>query len=300
MARKRDRDGKKTGFGYLMRHFTKKHRVSIMDHGLENEVWYMYISPLRIMLAILGLMIAMFAIVVTLVVYTPILDSLPGYPGKKAREMLIDNIMKVDSLQYEMRVLQAYSDNINLLLEGKLPALPAPVQPSDTVSSDKILIPPSKADSLLRAQLEEEGRYGLVNGVLTPSGTVVRRMEFIAPLSGEVISGFDPANGRFGTGIIPSGPQHVAAAQGGTVVMSQWTPEDGNTIQIQHGDNYISFYKHNSQLLKRVGDRVEAGEVISYVEPGVVDNATRPSGEFIFELWADGVPVDPQKYVIFQ
>ena len=90
------------------------------------------------------------------------------------------------------------------------------------------------------------------------------------------------------------------AAQAGTVVMSQWTPEDGNTIQIQHGDNYLSFYKHNSQLLKRVGDRVETGEVIGYVEPGVVDNATRPSGEFIFELWADGHPADPEKYVIFQ
>ena len=33
---------------------------------------------------------------------------------------------------------------------------------------------------------------------------------------------------------------------------------------------------------------------------GVVDNATRPSGEFIFELWADGHPADPEKYVIFQ
>ena len=125
-------------------------------------------------------------------------------------------------------------------------------------------------------------------------------MEFIAPVKGEVISRFDPGRNMFGTGIVPDGAQQVVAAQAGTVVMSQWTPEDGNTIQIQHGDNYLSFYKHNSQLLKRVGDRVETGEVIGYVEPGVVDNPPRPSGEFIFELWADGHPADPEKYVIFQ
>lgn len=300
MANKRNKQGRDAGFGYLMRNFTKKHRVSVMDRGLESEVWYMYISPMRITLAIIGLLIAMFAIVVTLVVYTPVLDSLPGYPGRKAREMLMDNILKVDSLEYEMQVMQAYSNNIDLILQGKIPSLPSAIHPSDTVSSDKTLIAPSPADSLLRAQLEGDGRYALVNGILTPSGTVVRRMEFAAPVQGEVISAFNPAVGSFGTGVVPSGPQHVVAAQGGTVVMSQWTPEDGYTIQIQHGDNYISFYKHNSQLLKRVGDRVEAGEVISYIEPGVVDNATRPSGEFIFEIWADGVPVDPQKYVIFQ
>lgn len=299
MAKKRERKGRGAGFGYLLRNFTKKHRVSIMDRGLESEVWYMYISPLRITLAVTGLLIAMFAIVVTLVVYTPVLDSLPGYPGRKAREMLIENIMKVDSLQYEMRVLQAYSNNIDLILQGKIPSLPA-AQPSDSISSDKGLVPPSAADSLLRTQLEGDGRYALINGVLTPSGTVVKRMEFTAPIEGEIISEFNPAAGSFGIGIVPSVAQHVVAAQAGTVVMSQWTPEDGYTIQIQHGDNYLTFYKHNSQLLKQVGDRVEAGEVISYIEPGVVDNATRPSGEFIFELWADGVPVDPQKYVIFQ
>ena len=275
MGKQKNDNKIRTGLGYLLRNFTKKHRVSVRDRELEREVWYMYISPMRMVLAVLGVLLVMFAVVVTAVVYTPILDTLPGYPGKKAREILLANIERIDSLEYSLRIMQAYSDN-------------------------EALVPPSAADSLLRAQLEGDGRFALVNATVTPSGAVVRRMEFIAPVKGEVISRFDPGRNMFGTGIVPDGAQQVVAAQAGTVVMSQWTPEDGNTIQIQHGDNYLSFYKHNSQLLKRVGDRVETGEVIGYVEPGVVDNATRPSGEFIFELWADGHPADPEKYVIFQ
>ncbi|HIW97166.1 MAG TPA: M23 family metallopeptidase [Candidatus Tidjanibacter gallistercoris] len=300
MGRKKENNKIRTGFGYLMRNFTKKHRVSVRDRGLDREVWYMYISPMRMTLAILGVLLVMFAVVVTAVVYTPVLDSLPGYPGKKARELLIRNIQRLDSLENEIRIMQAYGDNVALIMEGRTPTAAEQPAAADTLAEAKTLVPPSEADSLLRAQLEGDGRFALVEGMVTPSGTVVRRMEFIAPVKGRVIATFDPGKNMFGTGVVPSGAQQVVAAQAGTVVMSQWTPEDGNTIQIQHGDNYISFYKHNSQLLKRVGDRVEAGEVIGYLEPGVVDNATRPSGEFIFELWADGRPVDPEKYVIFQ
>ena len=300
MGKQKNDNKIRTGLGYLLRNFTKKHRVSVRDRELEREVWYMYISPMRMVLAVLGVLLVMFAVVVTAVVYTPILDTLPGYPGKKAREILLANIERIDSLEYSLRIMQAYSDNVALIMEGKTPLADRPTDRDDTPASEKALVPPSAADPLLRAQLEGDGRFALVNATVTPSGAVVRRMEFIAPVKGEVISRFDPGRNMFGTGIVPDGAQQVVAAQAGTVVMSQWTPEDGNTIQIQHGDNYLSFYKHNSQLLKRVGDRVETGEVIGYVEPGVVDNATRPSGEFIFELWADGHPADPEKYVIFQ
>lgn len=292
-----------SGFGYVIRNFAKKHRISLLDRNQETEVWYMYISPLCITLAVVGVLLVMFAVVVTAVVYTPVLDSLPGYPGRQARAMLTENIYRLDSLERRLQVLQAYEGNIGAILDGRiaLESVLAPaadsVRDADTFRGVTV---PSQAEMTLRSELEGTGRYALVDGVVTPSGAVVKRNEFFVPVKGEIISGFDPGAGRFGIGIVPAGPQEVVAARSGTVVMSQWTPEDGNTIQIQHGDNYISFYKHNAQLLKMVGDRVEAGEVIGYVEPGVVDNATRPDGEFIFELWEDGVPVDPRRYVVFR
>lgn len=287
------------GFAYLVRNFTKKLRVTIRDRKHDSELWYIYISPLRILLAAFGVFIVLFALVVTLIVYTPVLDSLPVFPGSKTREVLLDNVIKVDSLQYKMQIMQAYCDNIDLILNGGIPPA-TPFGESDSLATNKEIVPPSAADSLLRAQLENEGRYALVDGVLSQSGTVVKRMDFVKPIDGTVTTKFNPTGGVFGIGIVPSASQHVTAAQKGTVVMSQWTPDDGYTLVIQHDDNNLTFYKHNSQLLKQVGDHVETGEVISYIEPGVVDNATRPSGEFIFELWTDGVPVDPERFILFQ
>ena len=287
------------GFAYFFRNFTKKLRVTVRDRNQDSELWYIYISPLRILLALFGVFIVIFALVVTLIVYTPVLDSLPVFPGSKTRELLLDNVIKIDSLQYRMQIMQTYCDNIDQILQGGTPPA-VHIGQTDSLASNKDIIPPSTADSLLRAQLESDGRYALVDGVMSQSGTVVKRMEFVKPIDGTVITKFNPTGNVFGIGIVPSASQHVVAAQKGTVVMSQWTPEDGYTLVIQHDGNNISFYKHNSQLLKQVGDHVEAGEVISYIEPGVVDNATRPSGEFIFELWTDGVPVDPERFILFQ
>ena len=189
MGKQKNDNKIRTGLGYLLRNFTKKHRVSVRDRELEREVWYMYISPMRMVLAVLGVLLVMFAVVVTGVVYTPVLDTLPGYPGKKAREILLANIERIDSLEYSLRIMQAYSDNVALIMEGKTPPADRPADRDDTPASEKTLVPPSAADSLLRAQLEGDGRFALVNATVTPSGTVVRRMEFIAPVKGEASRG---------------------------------------------------------------------------------------------------------------
>lgn len=126
MGKQKNDNKIRTGLGYLLRNFTKKHRVSVRDRELEQEVWYMYISPMRMVLAVLGVLLVMFAVVVTAVVYTPILDTLPGYPGKKAREILLANIERIDSLEYSLRIMQAYSDNVALIMEGKTPLTDRP------------------------------------------------------------------------------------------------------------------------------------------------------------------------------
>ena len=88
----------------------------------------------------------------------------------------------------------------------------------------------------------------------------------------------------------------ISSVLAGTVVVSDWSSEAGYIIGIQHKNNYLSFYKHNSILLKKVGDYVAAGEHIA-----VIGN----SGEFStgphlhFELWHNGSPVNPLDYIKF-
>jgi murein DD-endopeptidase MepM/ murein hydrolase activator NlpD len=72
--------------------------------------------------------------------------------------------------------------------------------------------------------------------------------------------------------------------------------ETGYTIGIQHNWNLISFYKHNSVLLKKTGDRVKAGEPIAIVG----NSGEQTTGTHLhFELWINGSSVNPRDYISF-
>lgn len=283
--------------GYLVRHFGKKHRISIRDQHGDGEVWYMYISPLRIMLAVAGLFIIISAAVIITAIYTPILDLAPGYPGKKSREVLRESIMRLDSLETELGYVRAYSENVALIMEGHTPATPVTHVP--VLSMNRELIPPSAQDSLLRGQIEGSERYELSTRPVPIAPERIRTVTFLSPVEGAVVSPFSPVGGMYGVGYKLTESQQVVAADEGTVVISTWTPSEDYIIGIQHKDNFISIYKHNSQLLKQVGDRVESGEAIAYVTVTGAPPASWGDGEFVFELWSDGRPVDPSHYISF-
>ncbi|MBO5195408.1 MAG: M23 family metallopeptidase, partial [Bacteroidales bacterium] len=82
----------------------------------------------------------------------------------------------------------------------------------------------------------------------------------------------------------------------GTVIFSGWSDEVGYTIQIQHENDIVSIYKHNSKLLKKAGEKVLAGSPIALVG----GTGTLSTGEHLhFELWYKGEAVDPTEYISF-
>ena len=90
--------------------------------------------------------------------------------------------------------------------------------------------------------------------------------------------------------------QEVNAVLPGTVIEATWTLETGYIIQIQHENNLISVYKHNAELLKRTGSKVEAGEAIAIIG----NSGELSSGLHLhFELWHNGIPINPEDYIIF-
>lgn len=118
---------------------------------------------------------------------------------------------------------------------------------------------------------------------------------FITPVSGSTTQKFNPDKGHFGIdfGIKTGSP--VYAASGGLVVFSDYTVNDGNMIIINHDNNFVSIYKHCSSLLKNVRDVVRPGELIA-LSGNSGKNTTGP--HLHFELWKNGKPVDPEKYLI--
>jgi murein DD-endopeptidase MepM/ murein hydrolase activator NlpD len=102
------------------------------------------------------------------------------------------------------------------------------------------------------------------------------------PLSGG--AGFHPGFDVAATG---GTPIHAAAA--GVVVMAGGCGGYGNCVVIDHGDSLATVYAHQSGLSARVGEHVDAGEVIGYV--GSTGMSTGP--HLHFEVRVHGLPVDP-------
>jgi len=67
-------------------------------------------------------------------------------------------------------------------------------------------------------------------------------------------------------------------------------------IQIQHANNLTSMYKHCSQVNKKPGDLVKAGEPIALVG----NSGENSKGTHLhFELWYNGLALNPEEYVVF-
>lgn len=107
-------------------------------------------------------------------------------------------------------------------------------------------------------------------------------MFLTTPLSGQVSASFSLAKKHYGTDIIAPKNTPIRAVADGFVVSSDWTLETGNTIAIQHANNVVSFYKHNSSLLKKTGEKVKTGEAIAIIG-NTGEQTTGP--HLHFELW---------------
>ncbi|HRZ22071.1 MAG TPA: M23 family metallopeptidase, partial [Bacteroidales bacterium] len=162
-----------------------------------------------------------------------------------------------------------------------------------------IQITHSPEDSLLRLEFERQGR-----SIPSSSGGLLTANErnempdflFFSPLEGIITSRFNPDIGHFGVDLVSNKNEPIKAVLDGMVVFAGWTLETGHVITIQHQQNILSVYKHNSVLLKKEGNFVKAGDVIAIIgESGEL--STGP--HLHFELWFNGNPVDPTDYIRF-
>ena len=287
----------KDDFIYIIRNLREKHRLSIRKKNTDKEVWYVYISIYKLLSIIIGGVAIFLIIIATTFVYTPLLDLLPGYPGSKSRDILISNIMRIDSMEQEIRNISSYVDNRSLIINGGTPASPSSTPNIDSIYKQAFkAVAPSIEDAILRAQLDSVGVYQLPKSS-TKNMTLLAGANLMSPVNGLVVTKFNPSKKRYGVEIATAGNKPIMAIKDGSVVLATWTPELGNIIQIQHNGNLISTYKNTSHILHNIGDIVKSGEVIGYTGGGISGDENKDL--ISFEIWSNGIPVDPEKYVWF-
>jgi murein DD-endopeptidase MepM/ murein hydrolase activator NlpD len=107
----------------------------------------------------------------------------------------------------------------------------------------------------------------------------------------------DPFNGRkaFHRGLDFAGPagSKVVSVASGVVTYSKDRFGYGKTVEINHGNGYVTRYAHNQRVLVSVGDTIQKGQPIALI--GSTGRSTGP--HLHFEVLKQGRAVDPMSFV---
>ncbi|HWY97992.1 MAG TPA: M23 family metallopeptidase [Bacteroidia bacterium] len=264
-----------------------------------EERFSLRISPIALFSIVGGGVVLLILLVIWAVAFTPLREYIPGYADINMRKNLISLSLKTDSLSNELIARQEYIDNIHRILSGEAPLHDSVAGKghADTTKHIATFVPPSHDDSMLRRTVESQNQYNVsLNGNITKSDNGINDYFFFTPLKGYVSNGFNPSGGHYGVDIVSKENEAIKATLDGTVIVSTWTLATGNVIILQHNNNLVSVYEHNSVLLKKQGDYVKAGDVIAIVG----NSGEMTTGPHLhFELWYKGNPVNPQTYMGF-
>ncbi|MDW8236476.1 MAG: M23 family metallopeptidase, partial [Bacteroidia bacterium] len=130
-----------------------------------------------------------------------------------------------------------------------------------------------------------------------PLLSTVHSGEYVLPLEGTVSRRIQPGKGHWGVDITSPAGSPVLAIAEGTVVLAEYSYESGYIIGIQHPNGLLSLYKHNSRLMRQVGEKVRAGDIIA-LAGGLGAYSSGP--HLHIETWMGGQVIDPLKLLAYE
>ena len=278
----------------ILNKLKNQYRLTIFNDSTFQSVFSIKLTRLKVF-AVVAIASSIIVVLVTfLIAATPLREYIPGYPDAEQRQMMVNNVIKIDSLEVELSKRDAFFESIKAVVSGNVPV--------DTISGNdsarqllNVKFNNYNHDSIFEDELLAEQTNVSIRGSST-NRKELSQMHFFVPLKGIVTNQFNSASQHYGVDLVSEPNARICSVLDGSVIFSGWTLETGYVIYIQHEADLISVYKHNAELLKVIGDRVKAGEPVA-----IIGN----SGEFTsgphlhLELWHRGNPVDPQQYIDF-
>ena len=269
--------------------FKFKYKLTIINENTLEEIVGLRVSKLNGLSVLLSVLAVLFLIAACIIAFTPLRNYLPGYMNSEVRSQIVDNALRVDSLQELLNRQNLYIMNIQDIFSGKVPIDSVQTLDSLTAAREDTLMERTRREEEFRRQYEEN----LTTIVSQPD---VNGLILYRPTRGMVSDHFNADKKHFGTDIAANPNESVLATMDGTVFLSTYTAETGYVIGVQHSQDFVSIYKHCGSLLKKEGDRVKGGEAIALVG----NSGTLSTGPHLhFELWYKGHPVNPEKYIVF-
>ena len=262
-----------------------RYHLSIVNKDLLLEVYSRDISRGRLILWVSLIALSVSAITYMIIAFTPIKSYIiPGYESASDHAQLLEVQKRLFNLQKKVDGQISYS----LKVDSALNDFGIPVDSINNMSIEKLVMENEKNEIL---------PDNFINFSLSEESKSLAYFHFFKPITGIVSKDFKIDEGHYGVDVVSEKDAGVKSVLNGKVVFSAWTAETGNVIAIQHKNELISIYKHNSVVLKKEGDIVKAGEIIA-----IVGN----SGKFTtgphlhFEIWFKGSPLNPSEVINFE
>ena len=226
---------------------------------------------------------------ISIVFFTQLREMVPGYSSTDLLNQAIYLTKKTDSLENELELNNKFYKSIESVLSGRADEIiykDTLVLDNNLEDSEQQAVFPNSEDSILRRYVENEDKFNLTKNEL-----VIENKMFVSPIKGEITQQFDLSNNHFALDLSADVGTPVKAVLDGKIIFSEWSVDTGYVLIVDHGDNIISVYKHNSKSLKEQNIFVKAGEVIAYSG----NQGTLSTGPHLhFELWKNGTPINPE------
>ena len=285
---------KKQNKSFLKRIFND-YKVVISSEDTFEEKFSFKANKINTFIIMLVYSIILISFTISIVFFTQLREMVPGYSSTDLLNRAIYLTKKTDSLEQQIALNNKFYKSIEDVLSGNIDEF----VPRDELSvdssltnSDFVTVSPNSQDSILRKYVENEDKFNLTNIEL-----IIENKMFFSPIKGEITQSFNFNENHFAIDIAADIGTPVKSVLDGKIIFSEWSLETGYVVVIDHGENIISVYKHNSKILKEQNDFVQAGEVIAY--SGNQGNlSTGP--HLHFELWKNGTPIDPEPLLNFK
>ncbi|WP_299127919.1 M23 family metallopeptidase [uncultured Winogradskyella sp.] len=289
MAKKDKKDKK------LAKKLLHKYRLVILNEDTFEERFAIKLTRLNVFVLTSVSAILLVFLTILLIAFTPLREYIPGYSSARLKKRASTLNYKTDSLVKELEINKKYYASIKKVLTGDVKTVEFNRDSVIEAAKNDVDIKPvstNREDSLLREKIEKEDKYNVFDTALKASNYVL-----FPPVNGTLSAPYNIEEKHYAVDIVVAANTPVKATADGTVIFAEWTVETGYVVILEHNQELISVYKHNSTITKEQGDLVKAGEVIA-MSGNTGELSTGP--HLHFELWSKGYPVNPTNFIDFR
>jgi septal ring factor EnvC (AmiA/AmiB activator) len=272
-----------------------KYRLVILNDTTFGESFSITLSPLGLIIGIAALTIVMTTLVISLVAFTPLREYIPGYGNVTERRLIVNLSSRADSLDEVLTAREEYMKSVLNVLNEKTETKPEKPKKDTTGKYKNTNTNPTKSDLKFRTDFEKNKASSIV-AISNPKLKGLIDLIFFVPAKGLITTSYNISDEHYGVDLVTKPEEFIKSTLDGTIIFTGFSAEDGYVMQIQHSNNLTSIYKHCSDLLKHVGDRVKSGEAVAVVG----NTGEKSKGSHLhFEVWYNGLPINPQEVVAF-